>query len=159
MPETMAVRRPWTNVRAPIRPVRRSLLFDGMDVRRKGGALMGDRSISQFAPEDVKAVTRVATEYFQSWFAGDGERMRACLHPALAKRAAEKPGTETLVLHESPTDRLVAATASGGGTRVDPGPGVTGLGAFRDRATETVPSAPSAEYVHPAPFRSSRPPV
>jgi len=39
MPETMAVRRPWTNVRAPIRPVRRSLLFDGMDVRRKGGAL------------------------------------------------------------------------------------------------------------------------
>src|SRR5439155_21463376 len=44
------------------------------DVRRKGGALMGDRSVSQFAPEDVKAVTRVATEYFQSWFAQDGGR-------------------------------------------------------------------------------------
>ena len=29
--------------------------------------------------EDVDAVTEVAPEYFQSWFAGDGERMRAVL--------------------------------------------------------------------------------
>ncbi len=41
---------------------------------------------------NVEAVSRVATEYFQSWFAGDGERMRACLHPALAKRTPEQPG-------------------------------------------------------------------
>src|SRR2546430_15762900 len=106
---------------------------------------MGDRSISQFAPEDVKAVTRVATEYFQSWFAGDGERMRACLHPALAKRAAEKPGTETLVLHESPTDRLVAATASGEGTRVDPRQEGTGLDVFPGIATAVVGSGPFLE--------------
>src|SRR2546429_5292708 len=105
---------------------------------------MGDRSISQFAPEDVKAVTRVATEYFQSWFAGDGERMRACLHPALAKRAAEDPGTETLVLQESPTDRLVAATASGEGTRVGPRQEGTVLGVLRDIATVMGRAAPFA---------------
>ena len=113
---------------------------------------MGDRSISQFAPEDVKAVTRVATEYFQSWFAGDGERMRACLHPALAKRAAEDPGTETLVLQESPTDRLVAATASGEGTRFDPRQEVTVLDVFRDIATVMVRSEPFVEYLHLARF-------
>jgi hypothetical protein len=40
---------------------------------------------------DVESVTAVATEYFQSWFAGDGERMRACLHPLLAKRTPLEP--------------------------------------------------------------------
>ena len=68
---------------------------------------MGNGLTSQASPEDVTAVTCVATEYFQSWFAGDGERMRACLHPALAKRRAQQPGTETLGLLESPKDQLV----------------------------------------------------
>ena len=48
-------------------------------------------SKSDASEDDVRAVTRVATEYFQSWFAGDGDRMRACLHPALAKRRPEDP--------------------------------------------------------------------
>src|SRR5256885_9596270 len=99
---------------------------------------MGDRSISQFAPEDVKAVARVATEYYQSWFAGEGERMRACLHPALAKRAAVEPGTETLDLEETPMDSLVAITARGRRTRFDPKQDVTVLDAFGDIATVMV---------------------
>ena len=69
---------------------------------------------------DVDAVAAVATEYFQSWFAGDGDRMRACLHPALAKRTPERPGAESLVLHEDPTETLVADTASGEGTGFKP---------------------------------------
>jgi Putative lumazine-binding len=63
-------------------------------------------SRSEASPADVEAVTRVVTEYFQSWFAGDGERIRACLHPHLAKRTPRKPGTELLALHEARPSRL-----------------------------------------------------
>jgi hypothetical protein len=101
---------------------------------------------------DVDAVARVATEYFQSWFAGDGERMRACLHPALAKRTPEQPGTGSLTLHEDPTERLVADTASGEGTAFDPTQQVTVLDVFRDIATVMVRSEPFVEYLHIARF-------
>ena len=41
------------------------------------------------SPEDDRsAVAAVATQYFESWFEGDPDRMRAVLHPALAKRTA-----------------------------------------------------------------------
>jgi hypothetical protein len=101
---------------------------------------------------DVDAVARVATEHFQSWFAGDGERMRACLHPALAKRTPEQPGTASLVLHEDPTPRLVADTASGEGTGFGPAQEVTVLNVFRDIATVMVRSTPFVEYLHLARF-------
>jgi Putative lumazine-binding len=101
---------------------------------------------------DLGAVARVATEYFQSWFAGDGERMRACLHPVLAKRTPEEPGTASLTLHEDPTERLIADTASGEGTGFEPVQEVTVLNVFRDIATVMVRSAPFVEYLHLARF-------
>ena len=113
---------------------------------------MGYTSISEASPADVEAVTRVATEYFQSWFAGDGARMRACLHPALAKRTPEEPGAESLVLHEDPTEALVADTASGEGTGFDRWQEVTVLDIFRDIATMMVRSEPFVEYLHLARF-------
>ncbi len=113
---------------------------------------MGYTSIGEASPADVEAVTRVATEYFQSWFAGDGERMRACLHPALAKRTPKEPGAESLVLHEDPTESLIADTASGEGTAFDPRQEVTVLDVFRDIATVMVRSEPFVEYVHLARF-------
>lgn len=94
----------------------------------------------------------MATEYFQSWFAGDGERMRACLHPALAKRTAEEPGAESLLLHEDPTETLVADTATGEGTGFEPIQAVTVLDVFRDIATVMVRSEPFVEYLHLARF-------
>ena len=84
---------------------------------------------------DVEAVTATATEYFQSWFAGDGERMRACLHPALAKRTPEEPGSPGLQLHEDPREQLVADTAAGEGTGFEPRQEVTVLDIFQDIAT------------------------
>jgi putative lumazine-binding protein len=108
--------------------------------------------MSQASPEEVAAVARVATEYYQSWFAGDGERMRACLHPALAKRSPVEPGTETLVLDETPMDSLVAITARGSGTRFDPKQEVTVLDVFGDIATVMVRSEPFYEYLHLARF-------
>jgi hypothetical protein len=101
---------------------------------------------------DLEAVSAVATEYFQSWFSGDGERMRACLHPALAKRTAEQPGTDSLVFHEDPTEQLVRDTASGEGTEFQPEQEVTVLDVFRDMATVMVRSEPFVEYLHLARF-------
>jgi ketosteroid isomerase-like protein len=109
-------------------------------------------SIDEMGPADVDAVTRVATEYFQAWFTGDGDRMRACLHPALAKRRQEEPGAASLVLHEDPTERLVADTASGEGKVFEPTQEVTVLDVFRDVATVMVRSQPFIEYLHLARF-------
>ena len=97
---------------------------------------------------DAEAVAATATEYFQSWFAGDGERIRACLHPALAKRTPEEPGSARLDLHEDPTEVLVADTASGEGTSFEPRQEVTVLDVFQGIATVMVRSQPFTEYVH-----------
>jgi Putative lumazine-binding len=107
---------------------------------------MGSRS------EDVDAVTEVATEYFQSWFAGDGERMRAVLHPALAKRTLAAPGTHSLALHEDSLETLVASTAGGEGTGFVPWQEVTVLDVVGDIATVKVHSEPFDEYLHLARF-------
>ncbi len=108
--------------------------------------------IDTAAPAEVEAVARVATEYFQSWFAGDGERVRACLHPALAKRTPELTGANSLTLHEDPTEQLVIDTASGEGTGFHPSQEVIVLDVFRDIATVRVRSAPFVEYLHLARF-------
>jgi hypothetical protein len=113
---------------------------------------MENTSIDKASPADAEAVARVATEYFQSWFAGDGERMRACLHPALAKRTPERLGAKSLTLHEDPAEQLVTDTASGEGTGFDPSQEVIVLDVFRDIATVMVRSAPFVEYLHLARF-------
>jgi hypothetical protein len=78
--------------------------------------------------------------------------MRACLHPALAKRTPETPGAAALTLHEDPTDTLVADTASGEGTGYEAKQTVTVLDVFRDIATVMVRSEPFVEYLHLARF-------
>jgi hypothetical protein len=114
----------------------------------EGEPWMSYTSMNEASPADVEAVTRVATEYYQSWFAGDGERMRSCLHPALAKRTPKKPGAEFLVLDEDSAEGLVAVTASGEGTRFDPSQEVTVLDVYRDIAAVMVRSKPFVEYLH-----------
>jgi hypothetical protein len=74
---------------------------------------------------DVDAITALVTEYYQSWFVGDGERMRRCIHPSLAKRTFEQPGMDSVALHEDPTETLIQDTASGEGTQVTPTQDVT----------------------------------
>jgi hypothetical protein len=104
------------------------------------------------ASADIDGVTAVVTEYYQSWFAGDGERIRACIHPALAKRTFEQPGTDSLALHEDPTETLVQDTASGEGTEFTPTQDVTVIEVFRDMATVKASSEPFTEYLHVARF-------
>jgi hypothetical protein len=117
-----------------------------------GGTYMVYTSAEETSSADVEAVSRVATEYFQSWFAGDGQRMRACLHPVLAKRTPEQPGAASLTLHEDPTEQLVADTAGGEGRGFEPVQEVTVLDMFRDIATVMVRSEPFIEYLHLARF-------
>lgn len=107
---------------------------------------LGERS------SDREAVAARATEYFQAWFAGDGERMRACLHPALAKRTPEIPGAAALDLHEDPAEVLIADTAGGEGRGFRPTQDVTVLDVFEDIATVMVRSEPFVEYLHLARF-------
>jgi putative lumazine-binding protein len=101
---------------------------------------------------DRMAIEAVSTEYFQAWFAGDGERMRATLHPHLAKRRIRSPGTGSLVLHEDPTETLVEDTAAGEGTDFDPKQHVTVCDVSDDIATVVVRSEPFVEYLHLARF-------
>ena len=100
------------------------------------------------AQDDIDAVTRVATEYFQAWFAGDGARIRAVLHPALAKRAHLRPGTDSLLLDEDPVDALVTATNAGHGRAYAAQQDVTVLDIFGTIATVMVRSQPFVEYLH-----------
>lgn len=117
---------------------------------------MRSTSLGEATPADVEAITRVATEYFESWFAGDGERMRACLHPVLAKRTPENPGAESRVLHEDRTEALVAGTAAGEGTGYEPWQEVTVLDVFREIATVMVLSEPFVEYLRLARFTGGK---
>jgi hypothetical protein len=116
----------------------------------------GDHMVTDAGAEpptrDAAAVHARATEYFQSWFAGDAERMRACLHPALAKRRHLAPGTDSLDLHEDPTELLVADTASGEGRAFEPVQEVTVFDVHGDIATAMVLSEPFTEYLHLARF-------
>ena len=118
------------------------------DPRPPKRALMA-QTMTDASSADVAAVASVATEYFQSWFAADGERMRACLHPALAKR---RPGGRSLELRENPAEALVTDTAGGEGTQFEPRQDVTVLDVSRDIATVMVRSEPFVEYLHLARF-------
>jgi hypothetical protein len=108
-------------------------------------------SAAQDTP-DRSQVEAVATEYFQAWFAGDGDRMRATLHPHLAKRCLRTPDSHSLVRHEDPTETLVEDTASGEGTSFEPTQEVFVCDISDHIASAVVRSAPFVEYLHLAKF-------
>ena len=101
---------------------------------------------------DRQAVVEVATQYFESWFEGDPQRMRAVLHPALSKRTASEPGAPMLALEEDTADGLVAIVSRGSPTMVEPGQDVTLLDMSKDIAAVKVVSKPFIEYLHLARF-------
>jgi hypothetical protein len=67
------------------------------------------------------AIRTAVLDYPLGWYAGDGDRMKRRLHPALAKRAF-LPSRETKkpALREMTAEELVSATASGRGTNTPP---------------------------------------
>lgn len=109
---------------------------------------MSDDSNAQSETPDIGAVAAVATEYFQSWFAGDGERMRAVLHPALSKRTPEHPGGPELTLEEDTAESMVSDTARGPRTQYEPRQDVHVVDVAGDIAAVVVRSQPFDEYLH-----------
>lgn len=112
---------------------------------------MADRTAG--SPDgDRRAVVEVATQYFESWFDGDPDRMREVLHPALAKRTAIEPGASALALDEDTAEGMVAYVGRGPRTDVERAQEVTVLDISKDMAAVKVVSVPFIEYLHLARF-------
>ena len=94
---------------------------------------------------DLKAIEASVTDYFESWFDGDVDRMRRCLHPALAKR--RPPRDAETELYEVGYDDMIK-DVSRGPRDVDRRTAVTVLDVAEDIATAKVDSAVFDEYVH-----------
>jgi hypothetical protein len=95
---------------------------------------------------DVKAIEDSVTDYFESWFDGDVDRMRRCLHPRLAKR--RPPRDDEAHLHEVSYDDMIEDVSGGPKPQYDRRIAVTVLDVAGDIATAKVLSAPFDEYVH-----------
>ena len=109
---------------------------------------MSEDSNARPETPDVAAVAAVAKEYFQSWFADDGDRMRAVLHPALSKRTPEHPGGTELTLDEDTAESMVRDTARGPRTQYEHWQDIHVVDVAGDIATVVVRSQPFDEYLH-----------
>ena len=100
------------------------------------------------SPEDREKIVASATDYIESWIAGDGDRMARCMHPELVKRSVEPdPQTGGCKVETLTRAEMVAETAEGEGA-VDAGPyQVSVLDAYGDLATVSVLSAAYMDYL------------
>lgn len=105
------------------------------------------------SPEDREKVVACATDYIQSWIAGDADRMAGCMHPELVKRSVEPdPQSGGTIVQNLTRAEMVAATADGEGAE-DAGPyEVSVLDAYGDIATVRVLSAAYMDYLQVARF-------
>ena len=105
------------------------------------------------SPEDREKIVASATDYIESWIAGDADRMAGCMHPELIKRSVEAdPQTGGTMVETLTRATMVALTGAGEGA-VDAGPyQVAVLDAYGDTATVSVLSAAYMDYLHVARF-------
>jgi len=94
--------------------------------------------------EEQTAVAAAATEYFNAWFDGDGERMGRILHPDLCKRRRAE------ALSFMTREQMVEWTAAGDGVKeaADRSLDVAVLDVYGDIASVRVHSAVYYEYLH-----------
>ncbi|MEO7664213.1 MAG: nuclear transport factor 2 family protein [Candidatus Limnocylindrales bacterium] len=105
---------------------------------------MSDRPMAA----EIRAIEESVTDYFESWFDGDVERMRRCLHPRLAKRRPPKDGSEETDLQESSHAEMIASVSEGPKSGFDRRIAIKVLDVAGDIATVKVLSAPFDEYLH-----------
>jgi hypothetical protein len=67
--------------------------------------------------EDIAAVRQTAVQYMESWYRGDVETMRQCLHEDLAKRSLKGPFGEAALRHTTASD-MVRYTRIGYGREI-----------------------------------------
>ena len=74
------------------------------------------------SPGDRQRIVASATDYIESWIAGDADRMAGCMHPELIKRSVEPdPQTGGTIVRTLTRARMVALTAADEGAE-DAGP-------------------------------------
>jgi hypothetical protein len=105
------------------------------------------------SPEDRQRIVASATDYIESWIAGDADRMAGCMHPELIKRSVEPdPQTGGSIVQTLTRAEMVALTGAGEGAE-DAGPyQVVVLDAYGDVATVSVLSAAYMDYLQVARF-------
>jgi hypothetical protein len=68
--------------------------------------------------DDEAAIRKTALNYVEGWYEGSADRMRAALHPQLAKRISSKDKvTGEPKLQEMTADQLIEAAGKGGGNK------------------------------------------
>lgn len=104
---------------------------------------------------DLQDIIRASVDYVESYYTGDAERMKACLHPDLAKRSVWKDvASGARRLRNTTAQRMYEITQEGGGSDVseaDKVHEVTILDAFRNIASVKVVSE-YVDYLHVARF-------
>jgi len=105
------------------------------------------------SPEDRQRIVASATDYIESWIAGDADRMAGCMHPDLIKRSVgPDPQTGGTIVETLTRAEMVAMTGAGEGA-ADAGPyQVSVLDAYGDIATVSVLSAAYMDYLQLARF-------
>jgi hypothetical protein len=102
---------------------------------------------------DRDRILAAARDYIESWLEGDAERMGACLHPELVKRAVEiDPENGDPVVKTLSRQDMITATAAGYGSRYDKPYDLSILDVFEDIATVRVFSSVYMDYLHVARF-------
>ena len=93
---------------------------------------------------EQSAVAAAATEYFEAWFDGDGDRMARILHPDFCKR--RRAESLSFITRE----QMVEWTAAGDGVEEakDRSLDVVILDVYGDIASVRVRSAVYYEYLH-----------
>jgi hypothetical protein len=109
--------------------------------------LAGDEGA--ISPEDREKIVASATDYIESWIAGDGDRMARCMHPELVKRSLQPdPQTGGCKVETLTRAEMVAETVAGEGA-VDAGSyQVSVLDTYGDLATVSVLSAAYVDFLH-----------
>lgn len=101
--------------------------------------------------EDLDAITRASADYIEGWYTGDGERMRRCLHPELAKRTVVEDPPGTWCVRHLTASAMVAATKKGNGTRIpetERTHQITVLDVFGNIACVKVVPQPFVDFLH-----------
>ena len=105
-----------------------------------------NEAATERAATDLAAIIGAATDYIESWLDGDGERMRACLHPALAKRRVEDSASGEVDLYEVTAEGLSGNI--GGPKEVERDYEVTVLDVSPSTASVKVTSSPFIDHLH-----------
>ncbi len=103
---------------------------------------------AKISAEDRNLVLASATDYIESWLAGDGDRMASCMHPELVKRSVSAdPQTGSCIVETLSREQMVEFTRQGEGAE-DAGPyEISLLDAYGDIASVGVLSAAYMDYL------------